>query len=187
MLDHLWAGWRIPYIEGESGVDTTSRVEIPEGLSLFEAIEASGLPDDETYVVWRGPTCFALLNAYPYTSGHLLVLPRRAVARLDGLTPVESAELWATVRDAVAALESAYRPDGVNVGMNLGRGAGAGIPDHLHVHVLPRWTGDTNFMTTVANVRVLPEALVDSWRRLRRAWPSVPDGGGSDAGGSASP
>lgn len=173
MLGHLWAGWRLPYIEGEADAGGGAPgVEIPEGRTLFEAIESSGLPDEQTYVVWRGTTCFALLNAFPYTSGHLLVLPRRGVARLDELTPAESDELWAAVRDAVTAVENAYHPDGMNVGLNLGRGAGAGVPEHLHVHVVPRWAGDTNFMTTVANVRVLPEALIDSWRRLRAAWPA---------------
>ena len=166
MVEHLWAGWRIPYIE--SG-ETTA--EVPEGMTLFEAILASDLSDDETFIVWRGDTCFALLNAYPYTSGHLMVLPKRGVPALADLTDAEHTELWEGVRLAVAALTEAYAPQGINVGANLGRGAGAGVPDHLHVHVLPRWTGDTNFMTSVANVRVLPEALGESWRRITAAWP----------------
>ena len=139
--------------------------------TLFEAIEASGLPDEETFVVHRGPKCLALLNAYPYTSGHLLVVPRRAVAALAELTEDEHAALWSTVRDAVAAVEAAYSPGGVNVGLNQGAAAGAGVPGHLHVHVLPRWSGDTNFMTTTADTRVLPEALGQTWRRLVEAWP----------------
>ncbi len=173
-LDRLWAGWRIPYITAHSGADaldddrTAGR---PEGLSLFEGIEQSGLPDDESYVVWRGDTCFALLNAYPYTSGHLMVLPKRAVRNLEDLTPEEHVELFAAVRDAVVAIKAEYRPHGVNVGINLGEGAGAGVPDHLHVHVLPRWSGDTNFMTSIAEARVLPESLPDVWRRLTGAWP----------------
>ena len=143
-----------------------------EGRTLFEVLADGGHPDDETLVLQRGPTCFAVMNAYPYTSGHLMVLPRRAVGELAELTDEEHAELWATVRDAVAAVNSALDPGGVNVGVNLGRAAGAGIPGHLHVHVVPRWSGDTNFTTTVANVRVLPEALGESWRRLREAWPA---------------
>ena len=139
--------------------------------TLFEAIEASGLPDEETFVVHRGAKCLALLNAYPYTSGHLLVVPRRAVAALAELTEDEPAALWSTVRDAVAAVEAAYLPGGVNVGLNQGAAAGAGVPGHLHVHVLPRWSGDTNFMTTTAGTRVLPEALGETWRRLVEAWP----------------
>ena len=167
MVEHLWAGWRIPYIEAGDG----GGIDVPEGTTLFEAILHSDLPDEETFVVWRGEHCFALLNAFPYTSGHVMVLPRRAVAALGDLSPEEHRELWDTVRDAVAAVTTAYSPQGINVGANLGPGAGAGIADHLHVHVLPRWQGDTNFMTAVANVRVLPEALIDSWRRIADAWP----------------
>ena len=145
---------------------------VPDGSTLFEAIEQSGLDDSETFIVHRGETCFVLLNAYPYTSGHMMVLPRRVVATLDGLEAAEHEELWATVRDAVAAVESAFSPGGVNVGLNLGPAAGAGVPGHLHVHVVPRWSGDTNFTTTTADLRVLPEALGDSWRHLREAWPA---------------
>ncbi len=113
-----------------------------------------------------------MLNAYPYGSGHLLVLPNRAVADLGDLTADEATELWATVHQAVAAIRAAYTPDGVNVGVNLGAGAGAGVPDHLHVHCLPRWSGDTNFMTAVAETRVLPEPLAVTWAKLRAAWPA---------------
>lgn len=170
MVEHLWAGWRIPYIES-GAVSHGDGVAIPEGHTLFEAILSSGLPDDESYILWRGETCFAVLNAYPYTSGHLMVLPKRGVPDLEDLTEEEHVELWAGVRRAVVAVKAAYSPQGVNVGVNLGPGAGAGVPDHVHVHVLPRWHGDTNFMTSVADTRVMPEALIDSWRRLRDAWP----------------
>lgn len=166
-LERLWAGWRLAYVTDES-----QRVPPEPGRSLFEAIEQSGRPDAETYVLWRGASTFAILNAYPYTSGHLMVLPRRAVPELEDLEAAEYTELWDTVRRAVVALKTAYRPDGVNVGMNLGEGSGAGIPDHLHVHVLPRWAGDTNFMTSVAETRVMPEALSATWDRLRAAWPA---------------
>jgi ATP adenylyltransferase len=171
-LARLWAGWRTTYIERI----TTDAAEVrPDGAgrSLFERILHSGLPDQESLVLWRGPTCFAVLNAYPYGSGHLLVLPQRAVADLGDLTPDEGTELWATVHRAVAAIRSAYSPDGVNVGVNLGAGAGAGVPDHLHVHCLPRWSGDTNFLTTVAETRVLPEPLAVTWEKLRAAWPDA--------------
>lgn len=173
MIERLWAGWRIPYIEQDDEARTASRTP---GRSLFESIEQSDLPDDETYVLWRGVTCFALLNAYPYGSGHLMVLPKRAVADLEALTAAEHDELWAGVRDAVVAVKAAYRPQGVNVGINLGQAAGAGVPGHLHVHVLPRWAGDTNFTTAIAEVRVLPEPLSDTWRKLRAAWPLAGDG-----------
>ncbi len=158
----------MPYIR--SGPDEQN-VEIPEGMTLFEAILHSGRPDEETFILWRGERCFALLNAYPYTSGHVMVLPQRAVPLLSDLDDDEHTELWEGVRSATRAITAAYEPQGMNVGANLGRGAGAGFPDHLHVHVLPRWEGDTNFMTSVANVRVMPEALADSWLRIRDAWP----------------
>lgn len=163
-LDRIWAGWRIPYIEASGD-------EPPPGEgSLFERILA--LPDEEGMVVRRGERCSALLNAYPYNNGHLMVLPNRAAAELEDLDDDEHAELWDLVREGTAAIKAAYRPDGVNIGVNLGRGAGAGVPDHLHVHVLPRWAGDTNFMTAVAETRVLPEPLGDTWRKLRAAWPA---------------
>jgi ATP adenylyltransferase len=164
-LEHLWAGWRSAYV--------TSAAASPEGEgSIFRKILDSGLPDEETNIVWRGETCFAILNAFPYTNGHLLLMPYREVGALAELTSEEHDELWRGVTSAVGALEAAYRPDGVNVGMNLGRSAGAGVPGHLHVHVLPRWNGDTNFMTTAAGVRVLPESLTDSAARVREAWPA---------------
>ncbi len=167
MVEHLWAGWRMPYLS-----DIHTPTAVPGAATLFESILASGAPDEQTFIVWRGRTCFALLNAYPYTSGHTMVLPNRGVAALEDLTDDEHAELWNAVRLGVGAVKAAYSPEGVNVGMNLGRGAGAGVPDHLHVHIVPRWAGDTNFMTAVADTRVLPEALVVSWRRLVDAWPS---------------
>ncbi len=169
-LDRLWAGWRSPYIE-HVGEDPTPLRPDEAGRSLFERILDSGLPDDQAYILWRGRTCFALLNAYPYGTGHLMVMPRRAVADLEALEADEAAELWAGVTDAVVAIKAAYGPDGVNIGMNLGAGSGAGVPDHLHVHVLPRWLADTNFMTAVAETRVLPEPLGISWEKLRAAWP----------------
>lgn len=165
-LDRWWAGWRHEYINAAFAQE----LEDGDG-SLFERILGSGLPDEEAFVVSRGPLVSALLNAYPYNSGHLLVLPNRAVPKLSDLTDEEELALWRTVRDGVDAIEAAYTPEGVNVGLNLGRAAGAGVPDHLHVHCLPRWSGDTNFMTAVAETRVMPETLGSSWRKLVDAWP----------------
>ena len=122
---------------------------------------------DEPLVLFRGRTCFIILNLYPYNNGHLMVVPNRHVATLTDAAPVELAELMALTRHAEIALAEAYRPQGLNVGMNLGRPAGAGIADHLHVHVVPRWSGDTNFMSVLGNVRVLPEELAETAARLK--------------------
>ena len=119
-----------------------------------------------------GTTTYAVLNAYPYASGHLMVVPIRHVGSLGGLTDEEGAELWSALRRSVAALEAALGPEGINLGANLGRAAGAGIPRHLHLHAVPRWLGDTNFMTAVAGTRVLPETLAVTWQRLHEAWPA---------------
>ncbi len=166
-LEHLWAGWRREYIE-----ETTARERAgDESDCVFCRLAASGEPSEENLVVWRGALTFVVLNAYPYASGHVLVLPLRHVGSLGELTEAESAELWSATRRAVATIEAAYDPDGVNMGANLGRAAGAGLPSHVHLHVLPRWAGDTNFMTSVAETRVLPETLGLSWKRLTDAWP----------------
>ena len=166
-FERLWNGWRSTYVSSIP----LDRDEPPSG-SIFTQILRSGLPDDETHIVHRGEHCFAILNAYPYGTGHTLILPYREVAELEGLEPAEATELWATVTDAVRAVKVAYRPEGVNVGVNLGRPAGGSVSEHLHVHVVPRWTGDANFMTAVANTRTLPEPLVDTASKLRRAWPA---------------
>jgi ATP adenylyltransferase len=166
-LDRLWNGWRSAYVNSV-GVEG----ERAEG-SVFTQILGSGLSDVDANIVHRGERCFAILNAYPYTTGHTLILPYREVGELEALDPDEATELWATVTDAVRAVKAAYRPEGVNVGINLGRPAGGSVSDHLHVHVVPRWTGDANFMTAVANARTLPEPLIDTASKLRRAWPAA--------------
>jgi len=165
-LEQLWAGWRHEYVAAATDEERRgAQVEC-----VFCRIAVSGPPSIDNLVVWRGERSYAVLNAYPYASGHLLVMPVRHVGELGELTSEEFAELWAGVGEAVAAINAAYDPDGVNMGANLGRAAGAGIPGHLHVHVLPRWSGDTNFMTTVAGVRVMPESLTVGWQRLHDAW-----------------
>jgi ATP adenylyltransferase len=166
-MDRLWAGWRSAYV----GAAGASGAEDDGPDSLFTRILESGRPDEDTYVVHRGELVFVILNSFPYTTGHVMVMPYREVADLEELEPAEAAELWATVTDAVVAVKSAYRPDGVNVGLNLGEAAGAGVAGHLHVHVLPRWVADSNFMTAVAEARVLPEDLPTTWGKLRAAWP----------------
>jgi ATP adenylyltransferase len=170
-LEQLWAGWRHHYVSGATEAERRG-----EGRGcVFCELAASGPPSADNGVVHLDPLCFVVLNAYPYASGHLLVLPRRHVAELDQLTDEESQQLWRVAQRAVAALTRAYRPDGLNLGANLGRAAGAGIPGHLHLHVVPRWGGDTNFMTTVGGVRVLPEDLPSSWRRVVEAWDGPAD------------
>jgi len=161
-LEHLWAGWRADFVN-----------EGPRPDCVFCALLESGRPDTETHILWRHPEglAFTVLNAFPYTSGHLMVLPSRHVANLEDLGQAESAAIWSGLAGAVTAIKGAYRPDGLNLGVNLGRVAGAGIPGHFHVHVLPRWNGDTNFMTTVAEVRVLPESLSVGYEKLKAAWP----------------
>ena len=163
-LDRLWAGWRSEYIQ--------STVQPRAEGCVFCGLINSKEPDEATYVLWRGTHAAALLNAFPYTSGHLMVMPRQHLGELEELSAEVAAELWAGVTDAVRALKAAYRPEGVNVGLNLGTAAGAGMPGHLHVHALPRWLGDTNFMTSVAEARVMPESLSATWEKLRTAWPA---------------
>lgn len=164
-LDRIWNGWRSQYVNEGGG-----RPLIGEG-SIFSQILASGIPDEETYIVHRGEHTFVILNAFPYTSGHLMALPYREVANLEDLTAQEASELWPLVTAAVTAVKAAYRPGGVNVGINMGQAAGGSISEHLHVHVLPRWSGDGNFMTSVAEARTLPEPLSVSALKLRAAWP----------------
>ena len=165
-LELLWNGWRATYVQ-TSG----DRPQRDDDASVFTAILRSGLPDTETHIVHRGQHVFVLLNAFPYSVGHMLVLPYREVSELESLTADEAGELWPTVSDGVRALKAAMHPGGINVGINLGRPAGGSISEHLHVHVVPRWIGDGNFMTATANTRTLPEALPDTAAKLRNAWP----------------
>ncbi len=166
-LERLWNGWRATYV---TSVGVDDRTDEERQGSVFTQILASGASDEEANIVLRGDHVFAMLNAYPYGTGHTLVIPYREVADLEALNPDEVAELWTTVTDAVRAVKVAYSPDGVNVGINLGAPAGGSVSEHLHVHVVPRWTGDANFMTAVANTRTLPEPLDETARKLRAAW-----------------
>jgi diadenosine tetraphosphate (Ap4A) HIT family hydrolase len=172
-LDQLWATWRSVYVTGaaESRMLASDDGGPDDGRTLFERILDSGAPDSETFIVARGEQCFVILNRFPYTSGHLMVLPRRGVADLDALGPEEFTELWELVRVAVSVLRSALRCDAVNVGINLGRAAGGSQVDHLHVHCVPRWVGDANFMGVVGGAQVMPVGLAEVWERLREAWP----------------
>ena len=173
-LDHLWATWRSAYVGKVVDSRTLPTPEEADGRSLFERILAGADEegDEAAGVLWRGAHCFALLNLYPYTAGHLMVLPRRAVSDLEGLTADEHLELWNGVRDAVVALKAAFSCDAVNVGVNLGAAAGGSQSDHLHVHCVPRWSGDANFIAVAAETRVLPISLDEAATRIRSAWPA---------------
>lgn len=145
----------------------------PHGCVFCEAQSPAAAA---SLVLFRGRDCFVILNLYPYNSGHLMVVPNRHIATLSAASHDERCELMDLTRVAEQALTEAYRPQGLNVGMNLGRSAGAGIVDHLHVHVVPRWQGDTNFMTVVGEVRVLPEDIAQSAQRLREAFGRLAQG-----------
>ncbi len=163
-FQRLWTPHRMAYIKGENkpsgggAGDDCPFCEIPK------------LTDEEGLITARGEVSYAVLNLYPYNSGHLMIAPYAHGGDLPALAPAVADELFVLTRRAVAALQDEYRPDGFNVGMNLGRVAGAGIPGHLHVHVVPRWGGDTNFMPVVGETKVLPEMLSDTFERLRRAF-----------------
>jgi diadenosine tetraphosphate (Ap4A) HIT family hydrolase len=158
-LERFFSAWREEYV--------TAATAAGDGC-VFCAL-ADAPVDDSTGVLWRSDLSYVALNAFPYGSGHLLVLPRRHVAGLAELTDAEWADFAAATRMAAAALERAYSPDGMNIGLNLGVAAGAGIPRHLHGHVLPRWAGDTNFMTSIGETRVLPESLASTWAKVHGA------------------
>lgn len=170
-LEQLWAGWRYEYVADATEAERAVGGGSEPGECVFCRLAAAE-PSPDSLVVWRGERAFVALNLYPYGSGHLLVLPLRHLSDLSELGADESRDLWEATRAAEAALQAAYVPDGINLGANLGRAAGAGIPTHLHLHVLPRWSGDTNFMTSVAGVRVLPEPLGATWEKVRAAWPA---------------
>ncbi len=167
-METLWAPWRSAYL---SEATENEAKNIRTGCVFCEALTN---PDDRTrYVIHRGKNAFVILNLYPYNNGHMLVIPNQHAPRLDHL-PVETrCELMELINKAQLVLQTVYRPHGINIGNNTGQAAGAGIADHLHFHVLPRWTADANFMTTVANSRVIPESLEISWERIREAWEKI--------------
>ena len=154
-MDHLWSAWRLPYVIGSARSESC----------VF--CGAQGAADGDSLIVFRGKTAFVILNLFPYNNGHLMVLPNRHIASLAAATHEELNEVIELTQRAEVALGEAYAPHGLNVGINLGKPAGAGILDHLHVHVVPRWNGDTNFMTTIGQTRVLPEELPQTAERLR--------------------
>ncbi len=158
MTRPLWAPWRLEYVQHADDAD---------GCFLCRA---PGRSDEEALVVRRGALALVCLNRFPYSSGHLLVAPLRHVGEFGGLTEGEILEVHRLAREGLIALEGAYGAEGFNLGWNLGRVAGAGLPGHVHLHVVPRWAGDTSFMPVLADVKVLPEHLLETRRRLAAAW-----------------
>ncbi len=160
MVDKIFAPWRSEYIL--SG-DTN-----PSGCIFCDYPKQD--KDEENLIVYRGKLCFVIMNRYPYNAGHLMVIPYRHLHNFAEMTTDELAELMQLVQKAVATLTIVMYPDGFNIGMNIGKVAGAGIDQHLHMHVVPRWNGDTNFMPVISDTRVISEALESVWRRITAEW-----------------
>jgi ATP adenylyltransferase len=159
-MQHLWSPWRMTYIEKQKE---------EEGCVFCDA---PALPDGpENLIVFRSQRAYVILNRYPYTSGHLMVVPYDHRPSLEDLDPETRAEIMELATQGIRALRRAYHPEGFNLGVNIGEPAGAGITEHVHLHVVPRWTGDTNFMSSLGQTRVLPQSLEDTWQRVRAAWP----------------
>jgi ATP adenylyltransferase len=190
-MDRLWTPWRYSYVTGHR--KQGERKGVPEALAarpedrgcvfcnMIGALDwaiANGMPSEEaeraTYLLERGESCFLVLNGFPYNSGHLLIVPYQHEAGLAALPLATAQEMMRLARRAEQALREVYQPQGLNLGLNLGESAGAGVAAHIHLHALPRWNGDTNFMTVVAETRVLPEMLEQSWERLRETLGRLP-------------
>lgn len=190
-MDRLWTPWRYAYVTGQK--KEGERKGVPEALqawpgdrdcvfcNMIAAADwaiAEGMSADEAeraiYLVERGKSCFVVLNGFPYSNGHALVVPYQHEASLAALPMATTDEIMRLARRLEDALRLLYKPHGLNFGLNLGEAAGAGVAEHLHLHALPRWAGDTNFMTVVAETRILPEMLAESWVRLREALRNLP-------------
>ena len=159
-MERLWAPWRLEYI---------TSADVQEGCVFCSAVDGD---DEEKLVVHRGRAAIVLLNKFPYASGHLMVAPRRHVGEFGELEDEEVVEIHRLATGGIGGLAQTYAPQGYNLGWNLGRVAGAGVVDHVHLHVVPRWAGDTNFMPVLADVKVLPEHLQETRRKLAEVWPS---------------
>ncbi|MBC7292613.1 MAG: HIT domain-containing protein [Thermoleophilia bacterium] len=157
-MERLWAPWRLQYITQEK----------PDSCIFCDKPRTGD--DQAAHIVYRGENAFVMLNTFPYNNGHLMIAPYAHLANLEDLPPATLHEIMDLCRDCTRALRLAFRPDGFNAGFNLGAAAGAGIKDHLHLHVVPRWVGDTNFMPVLADVRVIPQALEQTWAQLREAF-----------------
>lgn len=158
-MEHLWSPWRYRYV---------SKAGPTDGCVFCNKLARND--DEKDLIVFRGVHNFVVLNLYPYTSGHLMVVPYAHLSLLEELPTEAAVEMMDLIQAAARHLREIYKPSGLNVGMNIGESAGAGVAGHIHMHVLPRWTGDTNFMTTVGETRVMPEDLAETWRKLRAAF-----------------
>jgi ATP adenylyltransferase len=158
-MERLWAPWRMQYIGGEQ-----------KPGCLFDRVIENPDDEDARLVIWRAAGAIVLLNRFPYNPGHAMVAPHAHKASIEDLDDAETADLMRALRRTVAVIRKAMNPDGFNVGVNIGRAAGAGIPDHVHFHVVPRWNGDTNFMAVIDNVKIINEALDQTAEKLRKAF-----------------
>lgn len=158
-MENLWSPWRMKYV--------TDAGKPGECIFCSAVVESD---DTTNLVVHRGNAAYVILNRYPYTSGHLMIVPNEHVPSIENLTPEVRAEMMELVNDALGVLRVVYNPHGFNVGINMGEAAGAGIAEHAHIHIVPRWAGDTSFISTVGETRVIPEELGVTWQRIRGAW-----------------
>jgi ATP adenylyltransferase len=159
--DKLWAPWRMKYIQGAATSEESSCI-FCDKLKLGD--------DQADLILWRGEFCFVMMNLYPYNNGHLMIAPYRHVGEIENLIPQEMTEGNELLKRCILALRQVMAPHGFNIGINLGRVAGAGIVDHVHQHIVPRWNGDTNFMPVIADTKVISESLAEGWRRLKEAF-----------------
>jgi ATP adenylyltransferase len=175
-MDRLWSPWRLAYVTGNADATTPPPRESTCIFCTAAAVSSqpptevstgTGPPTPADLIVARGDTCFVILNLYPYNNGHLMVVPKRHIGSLAAASGEELSELMQLTRDAEVALSEVYQAHGINVGINLGRAAGAGVLDHVHIHLVPRWSGDTNFMSVIGDTRVIPEDLRQTSQRLR--------------------
>lgn len=163
-MERMWSPWRSKYI---ATFKKPPRKTGKGGPSLF-ATALKARNDQQNLIVWRGKLCFVIMNRYPYNSGHLMVVPNRQTPDIRDLTPEELTEIMQTVQRSIRALDAVMHPQGYNFGTNIGRASGAGVEDHVHFHIVPRWTGDTNFMPVLADTKVVSEDLQDTLRKLRK-------------------
>jgi ATP adenylyltransferase len=165
-VDHLWTPWRYRYVTSDKPPAP------PPGACVF-CLKPAETEDERNLIIHRAAHNFVILNLFPYNAGHLMVVPYAHTATLEDTAPETAAELFSLTRHCEALLRRVYHPEGVNLGMNIGSCAGAGIAGHIHMHLVPRWSGDANFMSVLGETRVLPEELPVTWRRLREAWATI--------------